>query len=239
VVFALFMRHAMSARENAERLSNELATANTRLREQAAQADELATTRERNRLAREIHDGVGHYLTVIKVQLEAARAAFDREPATAQHAITVSERLAGEALDELRHSVSALRTDARRAGLIEDLRQLANDSEPPPEFVVTGTPRSLPTAIEHALFRVAQEGLTNVRKHARAGHTSVTLDFCASARVRLAIADDGVGLGAATVQPERGYGLAGLRERVALLGGELRAATRAGGGCVVEVEVPA
>lgn len=237
VVFSLAARRALEARQHAEKLSNELAAANEQLRRYAAQADELATARERNRLAREIHDGIGHYLTTINVQLEAAHAVFTTQPAQAAAAIEKAARLSREALDDVRRSVGTLRTDIARPPLPDALQSLAQNLGLAVAFQLHGTPRPLPPAVEHALFRAAQEGLTNVRKHAAATHTDLTLDFTAPERVVLAIADNGRGA-PATAAPS-GFGLRGMRERIELLGGTVVAANGPTGGFVLRVELPA
>lgn len=239
VAFSLVGRKALAARAEAQMLSGELSQANARLRERAAQAEELATARERNRLAREIHDGVGHYLTVIKVQLDAAAATLGSQPETARRSVETAARLAAEALEDVRRSVGALRGDGTRLPVAEVLRQLAAHGQPVPAISVVGEPRVLEPALEHALFRAAQEGLTNIRKHAQATSATVTLDFRAPARVRLEVADDGLGLAkGGALGGTAGFGLAGLRERVESLGGVLATAERSGGGCVLTVEVP-
>jgi signal transduction histidine kinase len=117
------------------------------------------------------------------------------------------------------------------------LRQLTENVEPVAEVLVAGEPRALPTAIEHALFRAAQEGLTNVRKHADATKVSVALDFCDAQRVRLEVTDNGRGRDHRATSD--GVGLRGLSERVGLLGGRMRAEPRAVGGFVLSVELPA
>lgn len=204
-------------------------------------AEALATTVERNRLAREIHDGVGHYLTVIKVQLDAASALLPADPARAADSVAKAARLAGEALDDVRRSVGTLAADAARPPLIDLLRSLTNEMASAATLRIEGTPRALGASAEHALFRTAQEGLTNVRKHSAATEVILTLDFRAAARVRLQLADNGRGV-AATDTPAidgSGYGLRGLRERIALLGGTLDAGNRPEGGFTLAVEVPA
>jgi len=233
--FTILTKHAILGREREERLRRELEAANTQLRAHAAQAEELATTRERNRVAREIHDGVGHYLTVVKTQLDAAAALLPADPTRARHAVTRAAGLAAEALDDVRRSVGKLRTDAPRRPLPEALQELAAHGEPVPAVQVLGTPRELSAAAEHALFRSAQEGLTNVRKHARARSATLQLDFRAPDRVRLELADDGAGAHGA---PAAGHGLQGLRERAEILGGRMTAAPRPGGGFALAVEIP-
>ncbi len=238
--FTLVSRRALEARHDAEQLARDLAAANDRLRAQAAQADELATTRERNRLAREIHDGVGHYLTTIKVQLDAAHALLPDDPARARDSVGKAARLAADALDDVRRSVHALAADTSRPPLLAALQRLAADGAPSPRIHILGTPRPVPTAVEHALFRAVQEGLTNLRKHAAARSADLEIDFTAPGEVRLALTDDGAG--GTTPAPgcsAQGLGLRGLAERVALLGGRLSAGPRPAGGFNLEVIVPA
>lgn len=240
VTFTILTRTALEARQRSEKLAADLAAANDQLRAQAAQADELATTRERNRLAREIHDGVGHYLTTIKVQLDAAAALLPVDPPRAADSVHKAARLAGEALDDVRRSVGTLSADTTRPPLADSLRHLAADASPPPALHIAGAPRPLPTAAEHALYRAAQEGLTNIRKHAHATAASLTLDFRDPRHVRLTVLDNGSGARAAPLAPGSGYGLRGLHERIALLGGRVSATPRHDTpGFQLEVELPA
>ena len=239
IAFTFISRQALLAREQSEKLAAQLGAANEQLRAHAAATAELATTRERNRLAREIHDGVGHYLTTIKVQLDAAQALLAADPARAADSVGKAARLAGEALDDVRRSVGSLAADAARPPLPEVLRKLAADVQPAPELRIEGAPRPLPAATEHALYRAAQEGLTNVSKHAAASATAVVLDFRDPARVRLTVLDNGRGAAAVGERAAGGYGLRGLGERLALLGGTLRSGPRPDGGFCLEVEVPA
>jgi signal transduction histidine kinase len=236
--FTFITRRALDARDRETNLRAELEEANEKLRAYAAQAEELATTRERNRLAREIHDGVGHYLTVVKTQLDVAAAVCVTNPAQAKAHVEKAAKLSAEALEDVRRSVGSLRADASRPPLADAIKQLAAHGEPVPAVAIEGTPRTLPPAIEHALFRATQEGLTNIRKHARASSALVRLDFRDAARVHLELSDNGVGRngdGAA----HGGFGLTGLRERIELLGGTVAAANRLEGGFALRVEVPA
>jgi signal transduction histidine kinase len=236
IAFTIITKQALDARAKQETLRREIEAANEQLRAQAAQTEELATTRERNRVAREIHDGVGHYLTVVKTQLDAAVALIPTRPDDAATAVRKAAKLTAEALDDVRRSVGALRADAARPPLPEALRELVAHGEPVPTFTVEGTPRPLAPGIEHALYRAAQEGLTNIRKHARATTALVRLDFRAPSRIVLELADNGVGTnGHAT----GGFGLQGLRERIEVIGGSFQAANRLEGGFALRVEVPA
>lgn len=237
VLFSELTRRAIHARHHAEQLSTELATANEQLRRHATQADELATARERNRIAREIHDGVGHYLTTINVQIEAARAVLSSHPQQAADSLAKAARLSREALDDIRRSVGALVVDAPPIPLSVTLQSFAQNLGLAATVRVRGIPRPLPSAIEHALSRAGQEALTNVFKHAAATSVDVTLDYTTPSKVTLAVADDGRGCPPAPLPG--GHGLQGMRERIAVLGGQLVAANRPEGGFLVRIELPA
>jgi signal transduction histidine kinase len=237
IVFTIITRRALQARAREQKLREEVESANRQLRDHAEQAEDLATTRERNRVAREIHDGVGHYLTVIKTQLDAAAALLPAQPGPARESILKAAGLSSEALADVRRSVGALRADTGRPPLREALRELVAQGSPIPTFAVEGAPRPLTPAVEHALFRAVQEGLTNIRKHARATSALLILDFRAPQRIRLELSDNGIGL---APQPSAsGFGLTGLRERIELLGGQVETANRLDGGFALTVEVPA
>ena len=238
VVFTQVAVNERRARAEVERLAAELAEANAKLREYAAQVEELATAKERNRLAREIHDSLGHYLTVINVQLEAARAVMESDRGRAREALHKAQSLAQEGLGDVRRSVAALRaspTDNRPlpeaiAALVDECRAAGLVME----LTVTGEARPLGPQAELTLYRAAQEGLTNIRKHSRASYAHLTLDYSAPARVRLRVRDDGAG----GAEPGRGFGLFGIRERAQPLGGHVHIRTAPGQGFTLEVELP-
>jgi len=236
IAFTLITKQALNARQNEEKLRHEIETAHEQLKVYAAQAEDLATTRERNRVAREIHDGVGHYLTVVKTQLDAAAAILPGQPDRAREAILKAAQLTGDALDDVRRSVGALRTDTARPPLPESLQTLVQDAGLPVTLRLAGATRPLAPGPEHALFRSAQEGLTNIRKHAGATAAELTLDFTAATRVTLTVADNGRGANGAAAS---GFGLVGIRERIEILGGRVQSANRPGGGYILTVEVPA
>jgi signal transduction histidine kinase len=225
------------AKREVERLVAELKLANDKLRQYAGQVEELATLKERNRLAREIHDSLGHYLTVVIVQIEAAMALIEKERERSLDGLRKAQGLAQKGLAEVRESVAALR--ASRPGthsLIESLNNLFDEcrvSGLSTEFRLMGTPRALSAAAELALYRAAQEGLTNVRKHSQAQSAIVTLDYAADS-VWLRVQDAGVG----ATEPKKGLGLVGMHERVQHLGGELKIATAANEGFTLEVGLP-
>ena len=212
--------------------------ARTRAESLSAEVEKLAVFQERNRLAREIHDGLGHFLTTIHVQLEAARTIHSTEPGRALEAVAKAQGLARDALVEVRRSVGTLQADTTPAPLAGRLRDLAAATDgwgAAVSLEILGEVRTLAPEVEHALFRSAQEGLTNVRKHAQARTALVTLDYRDTGRIFVRVTDDGRGVAAGPA----GRGLTGLRERISTLGGRVVAENPPGGGFSLQVEIPA
>jgi signal transduction histidine kinase len=236
IAFTVVAIRAGRSREQAEKLAAALEEANAQLRAAAAQTAALAAADERNRIARDIHDGLGHYLTVIAVQLQAARALLPEQPERAIAAVAKAEELSRTALDDVRRSVGTLRTTEPRPPLPEALAGLVRESGLDVTLRVEGVFRALPEAIEQAIFRTVQEGLTNTRKHAGGARAEIVLDFCTAGRVAVEIADSGRGCPG---EPAGGFGLPGLRERLAALGGTLTAGNGVNGGFALRAEVPA
>jgi signal transduction histidine kinase len=185
---------------------------------------EAARGAERIRLAREMHDVLGHTLSALAVQLEGARLLLERagSPSDAVDAVSRAHRLAREGLDEARRAVGTLRGDDLPGpdllpGLVEGF---ATDSGTEAHLAVEGEPADLAPDARLALYRTAQEALTNVRRHAHATHVDLRLRW-EPGGAELTVENDGVTAGAAA--PPAGYGLAGMRERAELLGGKLEA----------------
>ncbi|MFB7873691.1 sensor histidine kinase [Nocardia sp. NPDC056064] len=225
---------AVREREVRRRLQDTMAE----LREHAATIAELSTVRERNRLAREMHDSLGHHLTAIGVQIQKAQAYRDRDPVTADRALADARWSADRALAEARDSVRTLRADDAPFSLVTSLRELvrrAGGDSLAVEFTVSGEERLLTSEVRTALYRAAQEGLTNVRRHASARRACVRLSLDGPS-VEVEVTDDGVGIRSGG----EGFGLTGLRERCALLGGELDVSRGAAGhGTILRMTLPA
>ena len=236
VVLSRIVLSQHRARAEMEKLAHQLGDANEQLRSQAAAVEELAKTKERNRIARDIHDGLGHYLTVVHVQLEAAQALLARDPRTAREALLKAQELTREGLAEVRRSVALLRGSGPQRPLVAAIEKLAGECSADgiaTALKVSGTPRPLPEPVEITLYRAAQEALTNVRRHARAAHLFIELAFSQSDGIRLRVEDDGVGddgMG-------QGFGLIGLRERAESVGGKVAVRSARGQGFTLEVEL--
>jgi len=238
--FAHQTRQALEARQESQRLLEELQEAHRQLQAYAAQAEELAVTKERNRLAREMHDTLGHRLTVAAVQLEGAERLIPTDPERAAQMVRTVREQVRRALSELRQTVAALRTPPEAdLPLPKALTWLADDFERATGLTVhRSLPETMPPlspALHVTLYRTAQEALTNVQRHAAARQVWLTLHVDDSA-VTLQVRDDGRGLPPDAEQ--HGFGLRGLRERASQLGGELHLDSRPGEGTRLSLRLP-
>ena len=238
VAFTQMALNEEKNRKEVERLATDLATANQHLREYAMQVEELAIAKERNRLAREIHDGLGHFLTTIHMQIQAGRAVMPNDPNRALETLTKAQNLTQEALADVRRSVAALRVSPGEARpideSIQDLLESCKGSAVAAELKISGNPRALPPTQQLTLYRAVQEGINNTLKHAHASHLWVHLDYTQINVVRLVVSDDGQGV----TDLRQGFGLMGLQERMHLLQGELHISSTPGGGFTFELVVP-
>jgi signal transduction histidine kinase len=216
-------------------------------RDTAAVAARHAQDMERARLARELHDVVAHQLSAIAVQAGAARLAAAGDPQAAVAAIAAIEGQARDGLTELNQLVRELRpaTDTGpdtppqpRLGDIPGLIKRAAEAGMRAELRVDGEPRPLPPAVELAGYRVVQEGLTNAIRYAAGAAATVRLAYRDDG-IMVEVTDDGPGAAAAAAAIRGGgAGLAGLRERARLLGGQLEAGTAAERGFAVRAFLP-
>lgn len=256
LIFGLAMTHLLlrerASRTRSERLLAELeeahrqlAETHQQLRAYAEQVEELATTKERNRLARDIHDSLGHYLTIINVQLEKALLFRERDHEEAERAVRDAKRLASEALQEVRRSVSALRAVPQLFALvpaITDLVERLRSDQLSVELHIEGNEDGYSSQALMALFRAAQEGFTNMRKYAGASQARVELRFGTS-EATLRLQDNGRGFDPETLAAlrpgrEGSYGLLGVRERLELVGGSLQLESSPSAGTRLFVTIP-
>ena len=255
LTFPFFMRQQRQQRERAEALVAELEAAQEQLQAHADQVEELAVTRERNRMAREIHDTLGHYLTILAVQLETALKLEEHHDPRLHEELVEARRAAAECLAEVRQSVIALRpTDLARLTLTEALARLVREFESvlPETEIILDTEDDidrLAPEVRLTLYRCVQEALTNIRKHAQATKVLVRLRVDGevdsngdgtpdSGQVELTVLDNGPHPADGAKETPSGFGLQGIRERIALVGGSVMAGPEPGAGWRVEVRLP-
>jgi signal transduction histidine kinase len=222
----------------------------TQRRAEEAEADRLveaqrAVARERSRIAREMHDVLAHSMSVIAVQAAAAQEIARSNPAKVVNVLGRIEAIGRESLTEMRRMLGVLRDGDEPISLapqptLNDVRTViaqCAESGIPTELVITGDQRALPAGIDLAAFRIVQEALTNVLKHAGPCGATVRLNYGVDA-LRIAVIDDGCGSGSTSSKSGGGHGLIGMRERVEIYDGEFSAGPAPEGGYRVRAVLP-
>ncbi len=192
-------------------------------------AARIAVAEERTRIARELHDIVAHAVSVMVLQVGAVRHGLPAALAADRDALRGVEQVGRTALTEMRRLLAAMRLDGDEAALmpqpgLDNLRSLVDEigrAGLPVVLNVGGQPVPLPRAVDLSAYRIAQEGLTNALKHARATKAELALDY-RPGELQIDVRDDGVGAAAAATDG-LGHGLLGIRERVKIYGGEMTA----------------
>ncbi|BAZ52187.1 integral membrane sensor signal transduction histidine kinase [Nostoc sp. NIES-4103] len=236
LAFVLLMMNAvLSERQSREKL----ASANEKLRQYAMQIENQATLEERNRIAREIHDSLGHSLTALNLQLETALKLWQSNPNKAQTFLARAKELGSNALRDVRQSVSTMRSHPLQEKsleqaigiLLEDFYRSTGIS-PICRFSIDYT---IPIEISTAVYRIIQESLTNIAKHGNA--TEVKLELITiTGSLWLMIQDNGKGFN--LKQNTTGFGLQSMRDRTLALGGEFNIHSAPGSGCQIIVDIP-
>jgi signal transduction histidine kinase len=227
-----------------------------------AESERRATLAERLRIAREMHDIVAHHISVVVIQAQGAQRIADRDPARARTAMADVERTSRTALEEMRRLLGLLRTGEPAAGREEGTAQIADRAYEPPQgltdidmlaerlrraglgitIVGRGEPKDVPDDVGLTVYRIVQESLTNVLKHAGPASATVELAWAGqqgAEQLEVTVTDDGRGASAAlSAVPGAGRGTAGMRERVAAVGGKLSTGPRPGGGYRVHATIP-
>jgi signal transduction histidine kinase len=232
-VFASKREEAREAEERAVRLELE--------REAEARA---AVAEERARIARELHDVVGHSVSVMTVQASGVRRLLKPDQEREREALLVVEQTGREALAEMRRLVGVLRRPEEAPALapqpsLEHVGRLvdqARESGLPVELRIEGEATQLPAGLDLTAYRLVQEGLTNAIKHANATRAEVVVRY-GDGEVELLVSDDGTGMSDGDVE-SGGHGLVGMRERVAVFGGELEAGPHPNGGYALRARLP-
>ncbi|MCU0491997.1 MAG: sensor histidine kinase [Chloroflexaceae bacterium] len=219
----------------------ELAVKNAQLAQYAAAQEELATSRERTRLARELHDTLAHTLSAVNIQLKALEVQLESEPAAARATLRQTQELTRTGLNEARRALHALRArPIEELGLVEALRRqaelIAGRAGFQLQFSAPPQLSGQKLELEQQLYRIAEEALNNVARHARARHVHVALQQH-NGTLHLTIADDGVGFEVAHAHSNGHYGLNGMHERAQLIGGKLAVESEPGQGTRVTLTI--
>ena len=241
VLFATAWLAGFALRERAAQAeaAEERATQAEREREAAAR---IAVAEERARIARELHDIVAHAVSVMVLQVGAVRHKLPQTLEEDRDALTGVEQAGRTALAEMRRLLGAMRRDGEDLeltpqpglGSLDSLLEEVGRAGLPVQLHVDGDPFPLPRGIDLSAYRIVQEGLTNVLKHARASHADVTVRY-ASDELQIEVHDDGEGR---STDDGVGHGLVGVRERVKIYGGEMSAGTATGGGFILSARLP-
>nr|WP_234044979.1 histidine kinase [Streptomyces adelaidensis] len=253
VVFPLVMcRFGHAARVSAER-GDQLAVLTEQLRREQAERARRAVAEEQGRIARELHDVVAHHMSVISVQAGMAGYVFGSDPGAAHEALRTISDTSREGLEELRRMLAVLRTDGNGdargpasydsvpgLGRLDEMAGRIRAAGVPVELTVTGRPRPLAPGVELCAYRVVQEALTNVLKHAHAARAVVVVAYGVR-QLSVTVTDDGGSK--ERTDPDRflpgaGHGLIGMRERARLYGGTVHIGPRPEGGFGVRLTLP-
>ncbi|AHH95005.1 two-component system sensor kinase [Kutzneria albida DSM 43870] len=226
--------------------NEQLALLTEQLRHEHEDRAARAVTEERVRIARELHDVVAHHMSVVSVQAGLARYVFESDPVTARAALGTIADTSSEALTEMRRLLNVLRVGADEGGdyapapglgRLTELAERVRAAGVPVEVRTFGAARPLPPGLDQCAYRVVQESLTNVLKHARPARASVDLDY-GRTEFTLRVRDDGAVRAPDAAGEQRGQGIAGMLERAKLYGGKLSAGAAPGGGFVVTLTLP-
>jgi signal transduction histidine kinase len=236
LIFVLLLINTLLSERHSR---EELALANNKLRTYALRIENQATLEERNRIAREIHDSLGHFLTGLNIQLEGALKLWSSNPAKAQDFLIEAKRQGATALQEVRQSVATLRSDPLRGqdlneGIASLAKEFHHSSGILPEYHIQLS-QSLPMEVSTTLYRIVQEALTNSCKYATASKVEIQLETIGT-DLYLSVRDNGKGF--KVDQNTTGFGLRGMRERALALGGQFEVISEPGRGCHLEVHVP-
>jgi len=258
--FCLMFQRMMGERFERNRLVKQLSQTNSELEEahhqleqSVAQEQELAVLRERTRLAREMHDTLGHALVLISVKLEAAQRLRERDPERCDREIESTKQIARETMTALRASIADLRSPALERESISfalgrSVRELAQRTGLQVTYTLQPDIGNLPQLVAEVLWKVTQEALTNIEKHAHAKNVEVCISHL-DGNLLIQIHDDGIGLPPALCQPQEDgtlictspkghYGLSGMSERVESIGGHLSLRSSKDQGTTIEIKLP-
>ena len=206
----------------------------------AAEVETLAADLERTRIAREIHDSVGHTLTALNMQLEVAQTLYNQEPEQAAQALDRAKNLSAQSLQDIRRAVSTMRHSkfdlaVALGDLVEQVKRMRAQTAATVQINAHIDLPKLPLQMSQQLFLVVKEGLTNIQKHSKASVVKLSTRTTAET-VTIRLSDNGVGF--SLDKPVQGFGLQGMQERIQLLNGQMAVQSTLGKGTLIEVTIP-
>ncbi|NJL52770.1 MAG: sensor histidine kinase [Hydrococcus sp. SU_1_0] len=220
-------------------MRQQLAQAHEQLQQYSHKIEELATVQERNRIARDIHDSLGHALTSLNIQMQTAVKLWEKEPVQARSFLTQAQELGKTAMQEVRKSISTLREDAPEEPPLEaKINTLVDDFRKGtglPIFTNISRCSSVQLPVAKTIYRIVQEALTNIFKYAEATEVQIQLKSTPEG-IYLTVEDNGRGFD--PNQNPSGFGLRGMQERIAGVNGHFQLITSPGNGCRIKVEIP-
>jgi signal transduction histidine kinase len=236
IIFVLILINTLLAERESR---NQLSIAHEKLRQYALKIEEQATLQERNRIAREIHDSIGHVLTALNLQLEGGLKLWNTDPETAYSFVQKGKELASTALQEIRKSVSSLRSDPLAEKTLEEaiessLKEVESATDIQTQLHLKNSYLLSPETAR-TIYRLIQEALTNVTKHAAASQVNISLEVEENVAT-LKITDNGKGFN--YEENTTGFGLQGMRERTLSLGGTFKVISALEKGCQIEAVFP-
>jgi signal transduction histidine kinase len=235
----LFLQLLVDAVLSERKGQEQLAKANAQLRQYALRVEELATEQERNRIARDIHDSLGHSLTVFNIHIAAALRLLHSDPTEAEALLLEVKQLGTQALQEVRQSVAVLRADPFQGrSFVEAIANLVTEFQRATGITPTYTieiDSPLSSELNFTLYRLVQESLTNICKHAAATEVAIAIQQT-SREIQAIVQDNGRGFDLDC--NASGFGLQGMQERTLALAGDLKIKTAPGRGCHIQAIFP-
>ncbi len=239
-LFAFFWKKDRDASDENRTLVRDLKDSRMQLVEYARMVGETSALEERTRLARDIHDSVGHALTAIQIQISKAEAFQKINPDESREALVEARDTAREAMGDIRNSLTMLNDGKQRVSIREEITPLVQSLKSAGcsvEPEIDGEQEGFNYAVLMALYRIVQEGITNILRHADARSVLLDIEF-RDEELCLRLRDDGRGFDPGALVKEGHYGLEGLKNRVELVRGQLEISSEPGKGCMIEARLP-
>lgn len=240
LILAMFLMRDYQNDQQKNNLLEKLQQSHRLLEEYARNVAEFTIIEERNRIAREIHDSVGHYLTAANLQLDRATLYLDKDTDEVKEAIKAAKLASTEALKDVRTSVSMLRNDENLFNFKGEIEKLLSGitSTYKVNYEFLGIPKNFNHSVLLVLFRSLQESITNIQRHAKATEIEISFDFKKNSCI-LSIKDNGIGFDPNQINTQNSFGIAGIRERVELVQGEIKIESNSKTGTFIQIIVPA